>query len=470
MNISIVTSNKGKEKLVVDGYAYHLEKRGETYIWCCAERKSMVCKGRVVTHLIDGNHVIKKGPSAHSHDPLAFEKGVFETNSKVKDNAKSGGLKPSQIIRQSVVDCDANNRIYLPSSQAQKQKISRVRANSLKEPTSLSEIQIPEELKYIEGELFVLSEKDFGVDKIILLGTRSSLKLLSQSSCWLMDGTFEVVPSIMRQLFSIHGLIGNEIVPLVFGIMSSKSKEAYSEFFYELCKVAAEFNIPINPTRVVSDFEKASVAACKMYFPSAVYKGCLFHFGQIIWRKVQGEGCATKYGNNEDFSLQIRMLKSIAFVPPEEAVAYYNHLKPLLDADAKKIGKWFEKNYLTGDLSKVRRKAAAPTPMYSPEFWSVCDTQKESLPRTQNSVEAWHRRLKVVVGKPHIGVYLLITELSKELIVAKTRIEKMQAGNLVQKKMKLIEKNKKISNVMKQREKQGHVDFLKNIAHNISLA
>lgn len=68
-----------------------------------------------------------------------------------------------------------------------------------------------------------------------------------------------------------------------------------------------------------------------------MYKGFLFHFGQIIWRKVQAEGCASKYGSNEDFSLQICMLKSLAFVSTEEAVSYYNDLKLLFDADVNKF-------------------------------------------------------------------------------------------------------------------------------------
>lgn len=466
MDISIVKSNKGKDKLVIDGYAYHLEKKAETFNWSCAERKSKLCKGRVVTFFVDGSHVIKTGPTIHCHDPMAYEKQVFEANAKIKENAKVGGLKPSQIIRESVVACESNNRVYLPSVPAQKQKISRVRATDIKEPTTLADIKIPEELKYLEGEVFVLSERDFGQEKIILLGTQSSLKLLSEAKCWLIDGTFEVVPSIMRQLFSIHGLIGNEIVPLVFAIMSSKSKEAYSELFYELCKCACNFNITLNPMRIVSDFEKASVAAAKMFFPSALYKGCLFHFGQIIWRRVQAEGCAKKYGTNEDFSIQIRMLKSLAFVPSDEIEFYYRELKKEFDADAAKIGKWFEKNYVTGELTKRRKQTL---PMYSPEFWSISDSHHENFPRTSNSVEAWHRRLKVVIGKPHIGVYLLISELSKELIVAKSRIEKMKAGIVVPKKTKMIEKNKNLSNIMKERANQDPLSFLKNIAHNIAL-
>lgn len=37
-------------------------------------------------------HVIEKGPSIHSHNPLSFQKTVFETNAKVKEATKNSGL------------------------------------------------------------------------------------------------------------------------------------------------------------------------------------------------------------------------------------------------------------------------------------------------------------------------------------------------------------------------------------------
>lgn len=466
MEITVVKSNKGNDKLIIDGYTYHVEKKGETIRWCCAERKSMLCKGRVLTNFIDGKYVIKKMPTQHCHSPLAFEKEIFKTNNKIKSSASTSGLKPSQIIRNSIVECKSSCRVYLPSKQAQKIKISRVRSNILKEPCSLDDIIIPESIKYLEGELFVLSEKSFGSEKIILLGTESSLKLLSEANCWLIDGTFEVVPSIMRQLFSIHGQIGNEIVPLIFCIMSSKSTEAYREMFYELCKCACEYNISLNPKKIISDFEKASVKAAKEFFPSTSYKGCLFHFGKIIWRRVQTEGLSRKYGNDEDFSMQIRMLKSLAFVPPEEISNYFKELQKVFDKDAKTVGKWFQKNYITGN----KKGRSSGSPQYSPEFWSIFSSSQEAnSPRTQNSVEAWHRRLKVVVGKPHIGVYQLISELSKELIVAKSQIVKMRAGKIIPLKRQNAEKNKRLHNVMQSREDADKLSFLKNIAYNISL-
>jgi hypothetical protein len=50
------------------------------------------------------------------------------------------------------------------------------------------------------------------------------------------------------------------------------------------------------------------------YFQNANKKGVFFHLGQNIWRKIQFSGLATKYGENEEFSLQFRCMWSLAFL------------------------------------------------------------------------------------------------------------------------------------------------------------
>ena len=43
------------------------------------------------------------------------------------------------------------------------------------------------------------------------------------------------------------------------------------------------------------------------------------------------------------------------------------------------------------------------------------------IPRTQNSVEAWHNRWANLVGKAHVGVYTIIKEFQKEKQVESIR-------------------------------------------------
>ena len=55
--------------------------------------------------------------------------------------------------------CQPEYRNYILIKEAQIKKIQRVRKFDLKEPDSTDDI--PESLRYLEDELFVLSEKGF---------------------------------------------------------------------------------------------------------------------------------------------------------------------------------------------------------------------------------------------------------------------------------------------------------------------
>ena len=157
------------------------------------------------------------------------------------------------------------------------------------------------------------------------------------------------------------------------------------------------------------------------------------------------------------------MLKSLSFVPPIDVNEYFNELTSCYKNNGFiKICKWFKENYITG-------KNRLNSPLYNPDFWCTVDNIKENFPRTQNSIEAWHRRLKVIVEKKNCGVYKLIQELGKESIVAKTNLEKILSGERITKKKASIDKYKKIKRVIKNYQKMDKLAYLRSIAYNITL-
>lgn len=171
---------------------------------------------------------------------------------------------------------------------------------------------------------------------------------------------------------------------------------------------------------------------------------------------------AQKYGTSVEFALQVRMIKSLAFVPPSEIPNYFQTLLNNCDDESvKNLLVWFDKNYI--DINNNNSK-------YSPEFWSVHDhnaSQTETFPRTQNNIEAWHRRLKVIVGRRNSQFYHLVLSLQKELILAKTQISRKENGERVRKKRKIIKKNNQLRRIIKKRNELSHTTYLKRIAKNI---
>ena len=54
------------------------------------------------------------------------------------------------------------------------------------------------------------------------------------------------------------------------------------------------------------------------------------------------------------------------------------------------------------------------TLLFSPLFWSITDNVEYAFPRTQNSVEAWHQRWKILVGDTHVSVFKMIKKMQNE--------------------------------------------------------
>jgi hypothetical protein len=180
----------------------------------------------------------------------------------------------------------------MPSQNALQMRIKRVRkTNTPSEPESLEQINIPDSFCHtFNEELFLVKNLEIGSERILLFTTKANIKHLSLSPFWIMDGTFKTVPRIFYQLYTIHAPVGAEensrILPLVYALMSGKSKELYQALFQNLIEFAEESNISLRPSTILTDFEKAAIDASHEEFPGITNKGCLFHLGQSGWRKI----------------------------------------------------------------------------------------------------------------------------------------------------------------------------------------
>ena len=170
---------------------------------------------------------------------------------------------------------------------------------------------IPEELLRTPrgGNIITISDKDLGIH---IITTEGNLNMLRDAEHWFADGTFDCAPE-GYQLYTIHMLINqsNKTIPLVYCILKNKDAITYNR----VLELLMERRV-LNPHSILVDFENASINALRVFFPDADLQGCLFHFGQCVWRKVQALGLQAWYmeaeGNN---ALLIKMFIALAFVP-----------------------------------------------------------------------------------------------------------------------------------------------------------
>lgn len=131
----------------------------------------------------------------------------------------------------------------------------------------------------------------------LIFGTQVQLRMLSNLKRWFMDGTFKLVARPFRQLYSIHGFIKGENKnkkqeAFLHVFMTRRRTEDYVAVFTYLKQILHAPQV----VEFVSDFETAVWLAVDKCFPKKNHhKGCNFHFGQAIIRRVRKLGLLRVY-------------------------------------------------------------------------------------------------------------------------------------------------------------------------------
>jgi hypothetical protein len=150
----------------------------------------------------------------------------------------------------------------------------------------------------------------------------------------------------------------------------------------------------LRPATVTLDFEKAAINVFHESFPDAAVNGCFYHLSQSVYRKVQTSALQERYAWDEAFSLAVRLLPALAFVPPEHAVDAFERVQENLPAEAEPISDYFEDTYIV----PLRRANQRGKPQFDTELWNVFSRVDADLARTNNAVEGFNRRLKASVS------------------------------------------------------------------------
>jgi len=128
-----------------------------------------------------------------------------------------------------------------------------------------------------------------------------------------MDGTFKSAAHLIGQIYAIHVCQKGKWVPVVINLMTHKTKNSYIKMLTVLkAEVLARLNKHLSSEYISTDYEQAAIGAIGNVFPNTKITGCLFHFGQALWRKLQSEGLASLYTEeaNEEFRAEFHSLIS----------------------------------------------------------------------------------------------------------------------------------------------------------------
>ena len=272
-----------------------------------------------------------------------------------------------------------------------------------------------------KDERFLLYSGQDG--RLLVFCAPTELAVLYQSEYVVCDGTFEMSPDSAYQLYTMHGFLHGESMPLVWALLPSKSSVTYVEMFTAVRDALVNSFGSTGCSRTfLVDFEAAAIKAIQSVFTNSIVKGCCFHYRQALYRKVQAVGLKGDYENNDNSTVGLRdwiqQLMSMSMIPAWAIPFVWSRLQfPPTTVDAATYAKllelagYFDNTWVNGD--------------FPPTLWSHYDNVG---PRTTNHAEGFHNSLNVKFGMPHPSLRSFLNWLQKAQYEVQCRIIQLEAG------------------------------------------
>ena len=410
MPLQYVVSMQNKKKLIDNNHLFVKEKTsGKKTIWKCNQFYTRKCHARVHTN---NESIIKRlGEHNHAEDIARVEaaKAINITKEKVITTQETTHC----IITQAYIGVFQAVAGQLPTPQNLKRNIQNARnviAQVLANLVSLLELSIPSKYRITHSnEPFLLFDSDDGSDKIIIFPTLRNLQLLSNISNWYADGTFKTAPPLFNQLYSKHGIVNGDVLPLVYTLMANETEEHYNKLFSELKALGPT----LSPRTIMTDFEHAAINAFKAVFPDSDQQGCFFHFSQCLFQSILSNGLQQLYESDAGFALKMRMIAAIAFVPVADVVMSFEHLINNTDfpEEAQSVLDYFEDTW----IGRPNHRLIHRPPHFDHVLWNCFNAAKFCASKINNACERWHRSFSKLIGASHptIWKFLEITSAKR---------------------------------------------------------
>ena len=168
--------------------------------------------------------VITKQPLDHNHTPDMTKIDARKKLNDIKERAAATTESTYQIVATFSTGTNAVVAGQLPNVYLIKQAIRQARRTAkvpLPNPTTLEELEIP--LEYTQtktGEIFLLYDSGPGQHRMLIFSTTRNLDLLESSPNWYADGTFKTAPPLFQQIYTIHVLRYNTVIPVIYVLMN----------------------------------------------------------------------------------------------------------------------------------------------------------------------------------------------------------------------------------------------------------
>jgi hypothetical protein len=170
------------------------------------------------------------------------------------------------------------------------------------------------------------------------------------------------------------------------------------------------------------------------------------------------------YRENEDTRKKCKMLLALSYVPVKDVQFAFEIITENFPDELKPLIDYWENYYVGRRILNVR-------PRFEINIWNMYDRIRSDLPKTNNSVEAWHNSFQKSLDCTHPCVSKLLMHLKKEQSFTETFITRYRAGIREPKKpnCKYVQLRSRLKVLAENYAFRNVEDYLVSVALNPSL-
>lgn len=445
--VQFVPTKRGGVKLVVNNYHFRIKRSfGNKKYWSCIDSN---CN---VTAITEGEILQNGDLRKHNHAPLEFSVQKSQFIDSLKRRAIELPNDTASKVYQDVLNnVPLHDVCNLPTYNSCKNTVYRCKRNLVPAlPKTLQEINLVTPWNTLpDGRLFLLI--DDGLDnRIMVFGTVDNLRrICSDGRIW-MDGTFYIAPFLFYQLYTLHTKVDTQCFPQLFCLLPNKTEDTYVRLLNLIKNKALEFNMLMNPTKVVIDFEIAMLNAVITVF-NIIPKGCVFHFNQCIYRKIQNLGLAANYNRKNPIELYTwaRRIMTLPFVPPGRLDCVFNYIQQSAPVDFN-----IQTSAMHAYLNETYLDQVGA--LFSREVWNHYNEQD----RTNNVCEGFHSKINRRIHHAHPNIFQFVNLIKEEQMYIERTIRQVLNGAQQAKKAKYVRCENRISSLIDRTFNRGIVPNL----------
>ncbi|CAF1672524.1 unnamed protein product, partial [Adineta ricciae] len=144
--------------------------------------------------------------------------------------------------------------------------LSRLRRQTTPALPTSRDFDIPDRYgETLAGKPFLLIDTLIRGKRMLAFANELQLVILFKSKHIFIDGTFSVCPPFFDQVFIIHGVHHEHVVPCVLALLPGRSATVYKHLFETLDEQATDLDMSFEPEMITSAFESGLIKAVQQH-------------------------------------------------------------------------------------------------------------------------------------------------------------------------------------------------------------